>query len=132
MYTENCKLSSNMKVKKNMKISQLAAIHGVSPATIRFYEASGMFSPGQVTRSSNGYREYSDAASKRLQLVLRGHAAGFSLKFMREHMKDWDSPTLSKQEKITVLNAQLDELESQIKHLEASRQMIEQRLSKLL
>ena len=50
---------------------------GVSTDTLRHYEKLGLL-PG-VTRSSNGYRRYSDAAVRRVLLIQRALVVGFSL-----------------------------------------------------
>ena len=57
--------------------SAAAQATGVSTDTLRHYEKLGLL-PG-VTRSSNGYRRYSDAALRRVLLIQRALVVGFSL-----------------------------------------------------
>src|SRR5262245_39880176 len=56
-----------------------AAAHatGVSTDTLRHYEKLGLLRG--VTRSSNGYRRYSDDAVRRVLLIQRALVVGFSL-----------------------------------------------------
>lgn len=59
-----------------MRIGELARRAGVSPDTLRFYEARGLIA---ADRRSNGYRDYPTGELARLALIRQAKALGFSL-----------------------------------------------------
>ena len=65
-----------------MQINQLADLTGVSPKTIRYYESIGVLP--QPQRGLNGYRDYEEAAVKRLKLVAGARRLEFSLDDVKE------------------------------------------------
>ena len=62
---------------KTLTIGQLAKVTGVPAKTIRHYEAVGTLPHPQ--RSSAGYRLYSDADVRRLEIIRRARALDMSL-----------------------------------------------------
>lgn len=62
---------------QRMKIGELAAIAGVPPATIRYYERRGILSEPARTRA--GYRQYRTETAERLRFIKRAQALGFTL-----------------------------------------------------
>lgn len=105
-----------------MRIGELSRRTGLAPSAIRHYEREGMFSPGQVVRRANGYREYGPEAVRRLELILAGRAAGFSLEQMRTQLRDWD--TMPDAERLAVLEGQLAVLDERVAELERGRDAI--------
>ena len=81
-----------------------------------------MFSPGQVRRLPNGYRDYTPEAEQRQALVLAGRAAGFGLDDMRTRMHHWS--TRSDAERADILRDQLEVLDARIGELDRSRREI--------
>jgi DNA-binding transcriptional MerR regulator len=75
------KLEVNFKVKRKMKIGELAERSGVPASTIRYYEKEGLLPKAQ--RGTNGYRDYQDGALSRLDLIQLGQNLGFSLNAIR-------------------------------------------------
>lgn len=63
------------------RIGQAAALSGLSPASIRFYEAQGLLAPG--LRSDNGYRAYAQADIHRLRFIRLCRAMDMSLDEVR-------------------------------------------------
>jgi MerR family copper efflux transcriptional regulator len=61
-----------------LKIGQLAGRAGVSADTIRYYERVGLLP--RPARSGNGYRQYGEAALRRVLLVRAALRFGFSVK----------------------------------------------------
>ncbi|HGH3372215.1 TPA: MerR family transcriptional regulator [Kluyvera cryocrescens] len=59
------------------RISEVAAIVGLSRTALLYYEKLGII---KSTRLPNGYRTYSEKDVQRLQLVIHLHAAGLTLK----------------------------------------------------
>src|SRR5947207_15644650 len=60
-----------------MKIGDIASACGVSPDTIRHYEARGVISA--VPRDASGYRDYSPDLIERVRMIRRALQLGFSL-----------------------------------------------------
>lgn len=105
-----------------MRIGELSRRTGLPPSTIRHYEREDMFSPGQVVRLANGYREYGPEAIRRVELILAGRLAGFSLEQMRTQLRDWD--TMDDAERLAALEAQLDVIDARAAELERGRNAI--------
>ena len=61
-----------------IRIGAMAKRAGLSPDTLRHYERIGILSA--PLRSANGYRAYAPEALKRVQLVQRALACGFTLR----------------------------------------------------
>ncbi len=60
-----------------MRIAELADRSGVLPRTVRFYADQGLLPTDK--RSSAGYRDFGDAALRRLRFIRRAQALGMSL-----------------------------------------------------
>ncbi|WP_064602410.1 Cu(I)-responsive transcriptional regulator [Photobacterium sp. J15] len=65
-----------------MNISEVARLTGLTAKTIRFYEDKGVITP--PSRSSNGYRYYSQTNIDELLLIRRSRLVGFNLDECRE------------------------------------------------
>ncbi len=63
------------------QISELAEQAGLPPATLRFYEQSGLL---PAARAANGYRRYGDDALARLALIRAGKQLGLPLAQIRD------------------------------------------------
>jgi len=112
-----------------MRISEVARRTGLAPSAIRYYEQHDMFSPGQIERTSNGYRDYTPAALRRLDLLQAGRDAGFTLAEMKHRMRDWDN--LPNQERAQILTAQLAVIDERIERLTTSRSTVYETLQRL-
>ena len=64
-----------------MQIGDLAAKAGVTPRTIRYYEELGIVEPEE--RTAGGFRLYSEAQLRRLQIVQSLKELGFELEHIR-------------------------------------------------
>lgn len=60
-----------------MRIGELASASGHLTRTIRFYESRGLLP--EPTRSTNGYRVYTEADSDRLEFIRNAQSAGLTL-----------------------------------------------------
>lgn len=100
-------------------VNQLAEELGITPRTLRFYEAKGLLTPRRVGNN----RVYSKRDRARLKLILRGKRLGFSLEEIREYL-DLYNVDRSQQEQMRVLLARirerLDALAQQRQDLEAT------------
>ncbi|MGX1931615.1 MerR family transcriptional regulator [Microbacterium resistens] len=112
-----------------MRISELAQRTGLAPSAIRYYEQQDMFSPGQIARHPNGYRDYGPAAVRRIELIAAGRAAGFSLAQMRTRMRDWD--TMGRAQRAALLDEQLRVLDERIAELTRGRDAVRGALREL-
>ena len=100
-------------------VNQLAEELGITPRTLRFYEAKGLLSPQRVGNN----RVYSKRDRARLKLILRGKRLGFSLEEIKEYL-DLYNVDPAQQEQMRVLLARirerLDALAQQRQDLEAT------------
>ncbi len=65
------------KVKRQMRIGELASRSGVAAKTIRYYEDIGLVPLPR--RSPSGYRDYGESAVDRLAFIRASQAAGLTL-----------------------------------------------------
>ncbi|MFK7160754.1 MerR family transcriptional regulator [Marinospirillum sp. MEB164] len=79
-----------------MKIGELAALTGVAPSRIRFYERIGLLKT--VARQANGYRSYPPEALTMLKLIITAQQSGFSLEelstLLPSDLEAWDHSSL--------------------------------------
>lgn len=66
-------------------IGELAREAGVSAPTVRYDEEIGLLPPS--SRTSGGYRRYTDAALHELRFIRKAQGPGFSLDEIREILK---------------------------------------------
>lgn len=76
-----------------LRIGELAQRHGVSTATLRYYEQLGLL--GQPDRSASGYRVYDSDHEERLRFIVRAKALDLSLEEIRSLLDVWDSGSCS-------------------------------------
>ncbi len=100
-----------------MRIGELAAAVGIRPSAIRFYEASGLLPEGR--RGANGYRDYDDAALKRLQMIQLAQRLGFSLETLRGLFAAAQPGALPKEEILRELQRRRDEIAALREQLDA-------------
>lgn len=67
-----------------LRIGEVAARAGVSPKTIRYYEAVGLLPPPQ--REANRYRRYAPGTVELLSFVRQAQGLGFTLEEIKEIM----------------------------------------------
>jgi Cu(I)-responsive transcriptional regulator len=65
-----------------MNIGEAAALSGVAPKNIRYYESIGLVGPAK--RAANGYRDYDETDVRLLNFVNRSRGLGFSVKQVAE------------------------------------------------
>jgi len=75
------KFEANLKVKRNMKISELAQKAGMAASAIRYYEEQGLLEP--AGRHRNGYRFYTERALQQLHIVRVSQSLGLTLEAIR-------------------------------------------------
>lgn len=77
----HAKLGVHFKVKRDMKISELAYRAGVVSSAIRYYERAVLLP--KAARDGNGYRSDDVAAPDRIHFIWIGQKLGFTLQAMR-------------------------------------------------
>lgn len=100
-------------------VNQLAEELGITPRTLRFYEAKGLLSPRRVGNN----RVYSKRDRARLKLILRGKRLGFSLEEIKEYLDLYNvDPSLKEQMRVLLarIRGRLDALAQQRQDLEAT------------
>ncbi|MBR2563725.1 MAG: MerR family transcriptional regulator [Paenibacillus sp.] len=105
-----------------MTRGQLAKKTGVSMATLRYYEDSGILPAPH--RSSNGYRMYTEDYLVKVKFIKDAQMLGYSLKAIQETLdllsnEEMEKDTLKSlvRERITDIQQHIDQLEQMQKHL---------------
>lgn len=121
MWMRYPKLEVNFKVKRKMKIGELAERSGVPASTIRYYEKEGLLPKAQ--RGANGYRDYQDGALERLDLIQLGQNLGFSLDTIR---------TIVALQGDALKDALLGQLEARLEEIDRLRAILDAQRSSVL
>jgi DNA-binding transcriptional MerR regulator len=104
-------------------IGELAADHGITTRTIRFYEAKGLIAPARRGIA----RSYTRRDRARLTLILRGKNLGFTLEEIVQFLKMYDAdPTQVAQARLV-----LEKVDAHMVDLQAKRADIERTLHDL-
>ena len=85
----------------------MAALAGVSVATLRYYERRGLVPP--PARRPSGYREYTLAAVARVRLIRMLEETGFSLRQIGDLLTLWQEPQASPTEMLRQFLTATDE-----------------------
>ncbi len=80
---------------EKMNITAFAKVCGVTPRTLKHYEACGLLRPASV--GENGYREYTISQSDRVSAILLLRDHGFSLAEIRTMLSHSDLESLIEQ-----------------------------------
>lgn len=122
---------------RTFTIRQLCVEFGVTARALRFYEDRGLLEPGRQGQ----HRLYSVRDRARLQLILRGKRAGFSLAEIGEFLDLYDKDDQHVQQmaaavalfrrRIAALEAQKADIELSIEDLRAACAGVEARLTEV-
>lgn len=91
-----------MPSRRTYRVSELAALSGVTVRTLHHYDAIGLLVPR--ARSAAGYRLYDDDDLLRLQQILIGRELGLSLEAIRRSLED---PTFDRRKALLVQRSEL-------------------------
>ena len=116
----------------NLKIGELAKQTNLAVGTLRYYSDLGLLQP--VQRGDNGYRYYSQNASKQVEFIKKAQAIGFSLEEIKTIL-DVRAPRSGslrdRGEKPcglvqSLLDKKIEQLEIQIKRMSLFKQKLEE------
>ncbi len=101
-----------------MNIGEAAAACGLPPKTIRYYEEIGLVRPA---RSANGYRDFGDAALRKLRFVARARDLGFSIEECRALLGLYEDRDRASADVKRLARGHLVEIDRKIGELQAMR-----------
>jgi len=115
-----------------MRIGEFAELAGVTPRTIRYYEALGLLGPSE--REGHGFRYYTKTELTRLKKIDALKQCGLSLEEIGEVLPLYcEDPTglRGKQRTLEILQEQLHETDERIEALKQFRAEIETNIAKI-
>lgn len=115
-------------VSHSFQIGEVAKLSTLSVKTIRYYTDIGLLEP-HVERSPTRYRLYTPEVLNRLAFIRRSQGLGLSLTEIQDILEIHDHGTLPCGQAKQYLESKLDEIETQIHHLELLRAEIKGVLS---
>ncbi len=107
-----------------MKIGEAAAKVGLPIKTLRHYADIDLVRPAEVRES--GYRQYGEAELRRLRMVARARAAGFSIEECRQLMRFIDDPAAAEDDVVVMAFAKRAELDQRLADLLSLRATLDQ------
>jgi DNA-binding transcriptional MerR regulator len=108
-------------------ISDIAQRTGVSPDTIRHYERVGLLV--DIQRTAGGFRVYGESAVKRVLLIRRALAFGFSLRELHGFLRARDRGMPPCREVRSAAAKKLEVIEEQLRNLRALRSAMRRALA---
>ncbi len=105
-----------------LRVAELAERAGVTPVTVRYYARIGLLTPSRDP--NNGYRRFRHADLRRLGLIRKGQDLGLSLGDIRKVLASIDAGEAPDDVMRSLLNRRLDEVQAEIRHLQALRERI--------
>lgn len=101
-----------------MNIGQAAAVSGVPPKTIRYYESIGLV---VAQRSSNGYRHYREEHVHKLRFVQRARSLGFSVDECRTLLSLYEDKNRASADVKRLASARLADIDRKVEELRSIR-----------
>jgi DNA-binding transcriptional MerR regulator len=114
---------TSLEREKLYSVSEIAEELGITPRTLRLYEANGLIAP----RRAGNARVYSQRERGRLILILRGKRLGFSLREISSWLDLYDTDTSQVAQMRWLLKATRERISS----LEAQRLALDETLKEL-
>lgn len=108
---------------KPMNIGEAAKTSGVSAKMIRHYEEVGLVAA--ASRSSAGYRQYSEADVHTLRFIRRSRDLGFSIREISELLGLWQNRRRSSRLVKSLAETHIDALEKKVAELQAMKATLE-------
>jgi len=101
-----------------MNVGEAAALSGLPPKTIRYYEEIGLVAP---ERAGNGYRRYSQDDIHRLAFLKRARSLGFSIDECRQLIALYRDRSRASHDVRAIAVAHVKAIEAKIRELESMR-----------
>jgi len=105
-----------------MNIGDVAAVTGLPPKTIRYYEDIHLVRPA---RSSNGYRDFSDQDTHKLAFLSRARSLGFSIEECRTLLSLYEDRDRASAEVKRIAEEHLSSIAAKITELETLRSTLQ-------
>ena len=122
-------LLHGLKVKRKMRIGELARATGCRASRIRFYEQQGLIAP--AARRDNGYREYPDSVVATLRLIVLAQSFGFSLAEISDGLHKDVGAGRRCDHVIALLKTKLADTDSELQRLTALRAKVTEQIDAL-
>ena len=106
-----------------MNISGAAKAAGLPVKTVRYYADIGLVQPS--ARTAAGYRDYDEAAMRKLSFVGRARGFGFSIAQCRELLGLYQDEHRSSAEVKQIASARLDDIRAKQRELQALHDELE-------
>jgi len=110
-----------------MKTAEAARTAGIKISTIRYYERQGIIAA--QSRSTSGYREFTDGEVRQLKFIKQAQKLGFSLAEIRNFFALSSTRTPLNQDVLQVGQAKLADLDHRIQALSRMRVALDGLLS---
>jgi len=111
-----------------MLIGELVKKSGLSKSTIRHYEDMGLLHHSLRQAGSKTYREYDESTLKRIEIIENGKKMGFSLKEGKHIVDALMSESLSKADRVLILQEKVQDIEVKIAALKSVKSQIESKI----
>lgn len=108
-----------MAVVEGLRVAELAAVVGVGPDTVRYYERAGLLPPPR--RTSSGYRSYDAGAVDRMRFIQGAQRLGLRLADIRTLLAIRDTGSCPCEPAADLLRRRLAEVDAEIGRLVALR-----------
>lgn len=102
------------------RIGELAAMVGINPRTLRYYEAIGLLPSDH--RTTNGYRVYGPEDEARLRFILKAKVVGLTLAEIGDILSIWCGGESPCPQVVALLDQKLATIDREITRLHAFRQ----------
>jgi MerR family transcriptional regulator, copper efflux regulator len=106
-----------------VNIGQAATLSGVSAKMLRHYESLGLL--GKVTRTDNGYRQYSEAEVHTLRFIKRSRDLGFSMAEIAELVSLWHNRRRASSQVRRIASKHADDLTQRIEAMQAMQRSLQ-------
>ena len=104
-----------------MNISDVAAVSGLPPKTLRYYEDIGLIAP---ERSANGYRNFDASDLHRLAFLARARSLGFTIDDCRMLLSLYGDRDRASSDVRAMVEAHLGRIEAKIAELEGMKRTL--------
>ncbi|MBZ2198865.1 MerR family transcriptional regulator [Occultella gossypii] len=106
-------------------IAEAAALVGLSPTTLRYYERQQLVRPA---RNAAGHREYSALDLRRLVFIARMRLSGMSMQELTRYIALVDDGHTTQQERQQIMSAQRDRILHRIRELTLALEVTEYKI----